>query len=290
MINQTHIERFNKLIRFMDLNFKEDINSKTIEEISCYSYRNINRIFLALHQETIGQYIKRLRLEKAAEYIKYSKENITEIANEIGYSDVAAFTKAFKNHFKCSPTVFRNSNQLKQRITTNIVNGEAFSDTRSLINFEIVELAEASVLYLTYYGSYDNFKEIDKTWNQLLKYAFRKNLIDNETKYMGEIMDDNEITPNLKCRYNAAIILKEKLDFKLKGFFQTKKIETQKYAKFIHKGSHESSENTYARIYSEWFFNTPYELSDKPTIEIYLNDDWNTPKDELITEIYIPIL
>ncbi len=56
------------------------------------------------------------------------------------------------------------------------------------------------------------------------------------------------------------------------------------------KGSHESSENTYARIYSEWFFNTSYELADKPTLEIYLNDEWSTPKDKLITEIYIPIL
>ena len=62
MDNPTQLERYKKLLLFIDENFKEEINIPKIEEACFYSYRNINRIFNAIHGETIGKYVKRLRL------------------------------------------------------------------------------------------------------------------------------------------------------------------------------------------------------------------------------------
>jgi len=81
--NQTQIDRYKKLIVFLNNNYKEDLTTKQIESICFYSYRNINRIFSALHNESIGQYIKRLRIEKAAEYIKFSNSAIAKIARSL---------------------------------------------------------------------------------------------------------------------------------------------------------------------------------------------------------------
>jgi AraC family transcriptional regulator len=71
MKNATQLERYKKLLSYLDERFKEEINIDKVEAISHYSYRNINRIFEALHHETIGKYIKRRRMEKAAEFLKY---------------------------------------------------------------------------------------------------------------------------------------------------------------------------------------------------------------------------
>lgn len=67
-----------------------------MEEICHYSYRNMNRIFQALKHETIIKHIKRIRLEKEAEHLKYTNQQVSHIALNVGFSEVASFSKAFK--------------------------------------------------------------------------------------------------------------------------------------------------------------------------------------------------
>lgn len=287
MKNLTQIERFRNLVDFIEKNFMQDIAADDIQEHSFYSYRNMNRIFQALQHETIGQYIKRLRLEKAAEFLKYSTTSITDIAFELGYNDLASFSKAFKKKYKCSPAAFRSSEKMKIEITDKIISDVEEKPTK-LLAFEIETLPDFEVLFLQYQGSYENIKGIEKTWKQLVQYAFKKNLITKESILLAEILDDNEITESIFCRYNAAIALNKPLDFTPKGFFQAKIISSQKYAKFLHKGSQESSFDTYNLIFGKWLLENEYELADKAILEFYLNDE--VPEEELLTEIYIPIL
>lgn len=287
--NTTQIERYQKLVEYLEHKFKTNITSEDIENVSFYSYRNINRIFMALQHETIGQYIKRKRLEKSAEFLKYSNDEVSDIAINIGYNDLAAFSKAFKKHFNCSPSNYRNSQRLQQEITNEIVNENEASDVEK-ITFEVEKLPKLKILYLQYKGSYENIKGIEKTWNKLIKYTFKKKLLTDETIILGEILDDDEITDTLQCRYNAGIVVEENQDIQTEGFFSVKEIPSQKYAKFIHKGSHETCYETYNTIYARWMKDVQLEFADQSILEFYINDESTTPKEELITEIYIPVL
>ncbi|MGG6229773.1 AraC family transcriptional regulator [Tenacibaculum sp. SDUM215027] len=289
MKNTTQVERFNKLLDFLEERFKTSIDIHEIEDISFYSYRNINRIFLALQHETIGQFLKRRKLEKAAEYLKFSDNEISDIALEIGYSDVAAFSKAFKKYFHCTPSRFRSSYTLQQKITNQILE-KSNEKNESLLKFEIETLPTFQMLYLQYQGTYENVKGIEKTWKQLLKYADKHNLLTDKTIVLGEVLDDDEITESINCRYNAGIILTEAQKIEVEGTFKVKEVTSQKYAKFIHKGSHKSCFETYNTIYAHWIYEVQLEFADAPTLEFYLNDEENTSQEELITEIYIPVI
>ncbi|CAL2107766.1 AraC family transcriptional regulator [Tenacibaculum sp. 190524A02b] len=289
MKNETQVERFNKLLNFLETRFKTSIDVHEIEDISFYSYRNINRIFLALQHETIGQFLKRRKLEKAAEYLKFSDAEISDIALEIGYSDVAAFSKAFKKHFRCTPSRFRNSYTLQQKITNEILE-EPIKKNNPLLRFEIETLPTFQMLYLQYQGTYENIKGIEKTWKQLLKYAYSNKLLTDETIVVGQILDDDEITESINCRYNAGVILAKKQKIEEKGMFKIQEVPSQKYAKFIHKGSHESCFETYNTIYAHWIYEVQLEFADAPILEFYLNDEEDTPQEELITEVYIPVI
>lgn len=289
MKNSTQVERFNKLLDFLEKRFKTSIDINEIEDISFYSYRNINRIFLALQHETIGQFLKRRKLEKAAEYLKFSDNEISDIALEIGYSDIAAFSKAFKKYFRCTPSRFRNSYTLQQKITNQILE-ESNKKNESLLKFEIETLPTFQMLYLQYKGTYENVKGIEKTWKQLLKYADKRKLLTDKTIVLGEVLDDDEITESINCRYNAGIILTEAQKIEVEGMFKVKEVASQKYVKFIHKGSHESCFETYNTIYAHWIYEVQLEFADAPTLEFYLNDEENTSQEELITEIYIPVI
>lgn len=288
MTNDTQLARYKRLLAYIEEKFKEDINIEKVEAISHYSYRNINRIFQALHHKTIGKYIKRLRLEKAAQYLKYSETSISEIAYEVGFENIAAFSKAFKHKFNCSPTAFRSSNEAIKTILRQSLAPDSDTKRQKLV-FEIEYLPNFTCLCLEYRGVYDDFKAIKKTWKHLLDYALQKDLLTNDSIFMTEILDDEVISDSINFRYNLAIILDKPLNFKLEGLFKTKVHQRQKYAKFIHKGTDESSKETYNEIYAFWMVEVNLEFADLPTLEFYLNDETDTPPEELLTEIYIPV-
>jgi len=287
MNNETQLDRYKKLLEYLDMQFMEEVNIKKVESISLYSYRNINRIFEALHHETIGKYVKRVRLEKAAEYLKYSDNSISDISFQVGFSDVAAFSKAFKNKFNCAPSVFRNSNDVIRNITRQTFTEQEIQ--REKLTFEIETLPQFEILYLEHRGNYENLKAIKETWKMLVNYSLKKQLLTDDTCFLAEILDDNEISESINCRYNVAIILNKSLTFPPEGLFKIKTHQSQKYAKFVHKGSHESSTDTYHKIYSQWMVDVNLDMVDLPTLEFFLNDEENTPAEKLLTEIYIPV-
>lgn len=288
MQNKTQIDSYKRLIAFLDKNFKEEINIKKVEEICYYSYRNMNRIFQALHQETIGKYIKRIRLEKAAQYLKYSAHKISEIAFDVGFEDIASFSKAFKNKYGYTPSAFRNKTESMQEIIRQSFLSEGNSH-RAKISFEVEYLPDFDFLAIEYKGAYNDIPLIEEMWELFLKYAEEKEMCQEDSIFMAEFLDDDEISDQINCRCNLALILDKPLAFEPQGFFKVKKHHRQKYAKFIHKGSHETCAETYNKIYAFWMFDVNLALADLPTLEFYPNDAPTTPPNELITEIYIPV-
>lgn len=288
MKNQTQLDRYKKLLTFIEENLKEDINIQKIEEICHYSYRNINRIFQALHQETIGKYVKRLRLEKAAQYLKYSDISISDIAFEIGFEDRAAFSKAFKKKYDCSPSTFREKNE-SVRIATQKSLLKETGENRAKLQFEIEYLPNFEYFFLEYRGSYEDSAAIEEVITQVYNYAKFKKVVNKHSIFMTEIVDDSEISDHIHLRYNLGFILEKPLKFQPEGLFRTKQHKQQKYAKFIHQGSHQSSIDFYDKLYAFWISDIGLEMKDRPVLEFYPNAHKEESTENMLTEIYIPV-
>lgn len=288
MKGKTQLERYRLLLSFIDENLKEDIDIPAIEAACNYSYRNINRIFEALQHETIGRHIKRVRLERAAQFLKYTRYAISDIAFEVGYSDVAALSNAFKKHFNCSPSAFRESGKALHDMIADSYKNDAMG-TDFHLEYEVERLPDFLMLGLEYKGSYKDTNAIRSTWEYFISYAQDKNLLSANTVYLAEILDDNDISETIHCRYNLGIALEKELEFDTEGLFRVKRVGGSNYIKFLHKGSHESSADTYNTIYAHWLGYIPYEMKDAPVLEFFLNDESEVPESELLTEIYIPI-
>ncbi|MDW3649513.1 MAG: AraC family transcriptional regulator [Bacteroidia bacterium] len=289
MGNRTQLARYKKLLSFIDIHFKEDINIPQIEEVCHYSYRNINRIFEALHNETIGKYVKRLRLEKAAQYLSYSEMGVSEIAYEVGFEDRAAFSKAFKNKYQLSPANFRKTqSSIREELQSTLVPPE--QEGREELEFEIAYLDDFTYLFLEYRGLQEDMSANDKVWEDLYEYGNKKGIISEAPIFMLEIRDDEEISDSIHCRYNFALLLENKPDFEAEGLFRIKEHKQQKYARFTHVGAPESSIEFYRKIYAYWMQDVGLELQDLPSLEFYPNYAENLPEEELQTEIYIPVV
>lgn len=88
-------------------------------------YIGIDRSYLCrLFTEHKGmspkQYMDILKMQRAVQYLKLKNISITEIAFSLGYCDCHAFHKAFRKHYGCSPSSFRQKSEFEQTIQNHL--------------------------------------------------------------------------------------------------------------------------------------------------------------------------
>ncbi|MGO4290893.1 AraC family transcriptional regulator [Chitinophaga sp. RAB17] len=263
------------MLHFIEKNYDQEVSIKQLEEVSHYSYRNIQRIFKYTCGETIGAYQKRLRVENAYKLMLYTKENITSIALQVGFANLASFSKAFKQHFHCSP----KEAKLNKTLLFSEA-GIAPVESGVVLQPEIIYLPPLKVYYESAFISYEN-SEIELLWERFMKNEFP----DAGTAYFGVIADDPLITEELNCRYDVCTS-----EQAINKQLPSKVIMGGRYAQFIHTGTYETIEETYKNIYSGWMLESDLEFAPTPIIERYLKhvDNSDTKEDQL-TSILLPL-
>ena len=112
-----YINRINKVTDYIDSNLGREMTLKELSNVAGFSQYHFHRIFAAMTGETLFSFITRLRLERAASQLcaLHNAKTITQIAQDLGFSSSAVFSRAFKKRFLRSPTQFRNSNQCQEK-------------------------------------------------------------------------------------------------------------------------------------------------------------------------------
>ena len=105
-------EKFlNKVLAIIE-NHIDDENF-SVEELSRevgYSNMHLYRKLKALSGETPSQFLRTIRLKRAAELLRKKSDNVTQIAYSVGFSSVSYFNKCFKEQFGMTPGQFAEEN------------------------------------------------------------------------------------------------------------------------------------------------------------------------------------
>ena len=88
----------------VDTNLSLKEISKNLDIHPAYLSREFSKYFDNL---SFGDYIRKLRIEKATELLNNSSYSLTEIAYLTGFSDQSHFTRIFKLHTGKNPSVYR---------------------------------------------------------------------------------------------------------------------------------------------------------------------------------------
>jgi AraC family transcriptional regulator len=95
--------------RVKELLTRDLVNPPTLEmlgqEVGCSPFY-LSRIFSREVGLTIPQYLRNLRMERAAELLRTGRYNVTEAATEVGYSSLSHFSKAFCETIGCCPVLY----------------------------------------------------------------------------------------------------------------------------------------------------------------------------------------
>lgn len=92
---------------FLHDNFSESFALEDVSKIAGVHPVHLARVFREQFGCTIGEYVRRLRVEFACRQISATDISLNEIAVHAGFSDQSHFTRAFKNQFGITPNEYR---------------------------------------------------------------------------------------------------------------------------------------------------------------------------------------
>ena len=149
----------------------------------------------------------------------------------------------------------------------------------SVQNFEPITVAS-----VRHTGPYS---ECEEAWHALCGNPDVHAVLGPNTKYLGICYDNPDTVDPNNIRYDACVTIPEEQEFGEGIVTQT--VEGGKYAVYTYQGSYEELQEAYRKLYGEWLPQNGHTPVDGPTIEVYLNHPQQTPPEELLTEIRIPL-
>jgi len=100
-----------KAVSMVEKNIADtELTVETYGNMLAMSRMQLHRKITALTGQTAGEFIRNLRLQKAAQLILTQKATIAEIAYDTGFTSPSYFAECFKDYFGKSPTEYLNDN------------------------------------------------------------------------------------------------------------------------------------------------------------------------------------
>ncbi|SFJ59841.1 AraC-type DNA-binding protein [Paenibacillus sp. UNC496MF] len=96
-----------ELVQFIDSKLLRITELSMIADELHYSYPYLSRLFARETGLTIKEYFDRKRFEQAILWLQSSKLSVTQIAERLHYRSIHTFSKAFRNKFGMSPTMYK---------------------------------------------------------------------------------------------------------------------------------------------------------------------------------------
>ncbi|KGY14344.1 AraC family transcriptional regulator [Vibrio tubiashii] len=214
-------KRLTPVIRFLEKNFNQPLNLPEVAALANLSPYHFHRTFKAVQGETLADFIRRLRLQSAADDLFKSKQPILNIALEYGFSSSQSLAKAFQQHYGVTPSAFRDCENYQQfsELSRNSKightlrkNGNAHATSDSYTGSELTtwsnkmetqKFAATKLAYVRVTGPYGVGYE--EPSGRLYQWAGMKGLAENTCIFIYH--DNPEITPSDKCRTDICIMV-----------------------------------------------------------------------------------
>lgn len=99
--------RMKKMLTYIEDNYMNDLDVLSVASAAHVSESVCLRMFREITDTTPMQYVRRLRIEKAAYLLRNTALSASDIALDCGFNDISYFTRSFKALKHCTPGAYR---------------------------------------------------------------------------------------------------------------------------------------------------------------------------------------
>lgn len=98
--------RIRQVLQVIDMRLSERLTLDELAQTACLSETQLKKLFRQQIGLSVMQYLTRVRMEKAKALLQHTDYSVQRIAEQVGYSDLSAFSRRFSASFGLSPTRF----------------------------------------------------------------------------------------------------------------------------------------------------------------------------------------
>ena len=132
------------------------------------------------------------------------------------------------------------------------------------------------------------YTELGDTFQNLMEIAEALNLRPHVRGVIGVHYDDPNLVAAADLRSHAGLLLTD--DVPMPEGLEEVFLEGGPYAILKYKGPYEGIQVGYDHLFGNWLSNSGREPADGPCYELYLNSPAETAAEDLLTEIYLPLV
>ncbi|UMR30293.1 AraC family transcriptional regulator [Massilia sp. MB5] len=310
-----YARRMNRVIDHIDRHLDSALETAELADIANFSRFHFHRIFAAWMGETIGDYVRRRRLETAAFHLSCGTQaSVLEVALATGFGSGEALARAFRQKFGCSPSAWRDGTrerlaalaaglrQAREAANSNPdqVNGNdgqagflplgehgdsQSSNGESQMEVRVIDLPAVTIAYQRHIGPYG--MSIGEFWRSTMSPWMHSHGLDSATCY-GVGHDDPSITAPEKCRYDACVEVPE--GFKNGGQASISTLPGGRYAVAQFEGPPTAIAGAWNSFISEWLPSSGLQCDERPLFERFSPQTALNPQTgEFSCELCIPV-
>ena len=266
------VERIFRVIDYIHAHLDDEVSPEELARVAHFSLHHFHRVFRGMTGESVMGFVRRLRLERAAQRLKFGSEPVVEVALSTGYASHEAFTRAFRARFGTNPSAYRSQERVR-----------AVADLDIAVRAE----PERHCVGLRYVGSYGGCAA---AWRDLAAIGVHAGFAARAGGSLGLVYDDPDVTADHQLRYDACLVLPEDaLPESMPDRCVRRSVPAGRYAVAHHVGPYDSLEETYVALLGRWLPYRDVELSDEPVVEIYLNNPDEVVPEDLRTDVCVRI-
>lgn len=212
LANPHYLACVNRAIDHITSHLDHDLSLEEVARVAGFSPFHFHRVFRSLIGETLHDFVKRVRLERALALMSHDEQrSLTDIALACGFGSSSDFSRSFRKRFGLPPRSFDVASYRRQRrseMMDALAGGarlERLPPGHNPDGFRVHlrELPARRVAYLRVFSPYAG--GVGEAAQRLLAWARARDLAGGQ--WLGYQWDDPELVALERCRYDVGLEL-----------------------------------------------------------------------------------
>lgn len=287
MPSTQQISRINDVLYEIHRDIAAELSAQKLAKIAAYSEQHFHRTFHKVVGEPVHQYVRRTRLEHAANQLMFdANRSIIDIAAKCGFVSLSSFGKAFKATFAVTPGQWRaleQSTELPPYLQDlEIAAGFDRIQACPLPVVDFIELPDQAVAYVRHQGY---GRSIRQAWQKLQVWAAAQGrpCVDQ----IGLHHSNPAWVPLDQCRYVACMAIDEPV--LKRGLVNSLTIPGGLHASFRLTGKYGELLPYISKVLMQWLPDSGFRARTTPAFVRYHKNHFLRADERFDVTFYLPI-
>jgi AraC family transcriptional regulator len=275
-------ERLSRVTAYIHDHLAEELDLNKLAEVAHLSPFHWHRVYQALYGESIANTVRRLRLTRGTGYLANTTLPVEQVARKCGYPNAQSFTRAFTALYGMSPTRYRAEGD---HVAFRKALAQGLQADTGGYSVEVRWVPAVPMAGFAHRGPY---MQVGKAFEQAYTRIAAQGLARPDMRWMAVYYDDPFAVPESQLRSRAGLSLPP--DAVAQPPLEPFTLGDRWCAVLRHQGPYATMRAAYQWLYGYWLIQSGYEAADSPAFEDYLNSPRDTVPDQLLSDIYLPLV